>query len=65
MLIMKLPLIAVSPLVDWLSRRAEQKARLKAMDELTESPDDLLSDIGISRDDIETRRLLSSRRAVG
>lgn len=64
-MLMKLPLVAVSPLVDWLSRRAEQKARLKAMDELTESPDDLLSDIGISRDDIETRRLLSSRRAVG
>ncbi|CAN7442638.1 hypothetical protein [Mesorhizobium sp. LjNodule214] len=64
-MLMKLPLIAVSPLVDWLSRRAEQKARLKAMDELTESPDDLLSDIGISRDYIETRRLLSSRRAVG
>ncbi|WP_404280630.1 hypothetical protein [Mesorhizobium sp. IMUNJ 23033] len=64
-MLMKLPLVAVSPLVDWLSRRAAQKARLKAMDELTESPDDLLSDIGISRDDIETRRLLSSRRAVG
>ena len=64
-MLMKLPLIAVSPLVDWLSRRAEQKARLKAMDELTESPDDLLSDIGISRDYIETRRLLYSRRAVG
>ncbi len=64
-MLMKLPLVAVSPLVDWLSRRAEQKARSKAMDELTESPDDLLSDIGISRDDIETMRLLSSRRAVG
>ncbi|BCG91440.1 DUF1127 domain-containing protein [Mesorhizobium sp. 131-2-1] len=60
-----LPLVAVGPLVDWLSRRAEQKAQLKAMDELTESPNDLLRDIGISRDDIETTRLLSSRRAVG
>ncbi|WP_202295256.1 DUF1127 domain-containing protein [Mesorhizobium sp. 131-2-1] len=35
------------------------------MDELSESPDDLLSDIGISRDEIETTRLLSGRRAVG
>ena len=35
------------------------------MDELTESPDDMLSDIGISRDDIETTRLRSSRRVVG
>jgi uncharacterized protein YjiS (DUF1127 family) len=65
MIVNLLPLVAVGPLVDWLRHRAEQKAQLKTMDELTESPDDLLSDIGISRDDIETTRLLSSRRAVG
>ena len=48
----KLPLVAVGLLVDWLRRRAEQKALLKATDELSESPDDMLGDIGISRDDI-------------
>ena len=63
-MLVNLPLVAVGPLVDWLSRRAEQKAQLKAMDELTESPNDLLSDIGISRDDIETTRLRSGRRVV-
>jgi uncharacterized protein YjiS (DUF1127 family) len=63
-MLVNLPLVAVGPLVDWLSRRAEQKAQLKAMDELTESPNDLLSDIGISRDDIETTRLQSGRRVV-
>ena len=51
-MLVKLPLIAVGRLVDWLRRRAEQKALLKATDELSESPDDMLSDIGISRDDI-------------
>ena len=51
-MLVKLPLVAVSPLVDWLRRRAEQKALLKATDELSESRDDMLSDIGISRDDI-------------
>ena len=51
-MLVKLPLVAVGPLVDWLRRRAEQKALLKATDELSESPDDMLSDIGISRDDI-------------
>ncbi|BCG94110.1 hypothetical protein [Mesorhizobium sp. 131-2-1] len=63
-MLVNLSLVAVGPLVDWLSRRAEQKAQLKAMDELTKSPNDLLSDIGISRDDIETTRLRSSRRVV-
>jgi len=40
------------PLVEWLRRRAERKALVKATDELSESRDDMLSDIGISRDDI-------------
>ncbi|RJT36121.1 DUF1127 domain-containing protein [Mesorhizobium waimense] len=65
-MLVNLPLVAVvGPLVDWLDRRAEQKAQLKAMDELSDAPDDMLSDIGISRDDIETTRLRSSRRVVG
>jgi uncharacterized protein YjiS (DUF1127 family) len=38
--------------LDWLRRRAEQRALLKATDELSRSRDDMLSDIGISRDDI-------------
>ena len=49
---LKLPLVAVGPIADWLHRRAEQRALLKATDELSESRDDMLSDIGISRDDI-------------
>ena len=57
-----LPLVGIAgPLVDWLGRRADQKAQLKATDELSGSPDDMLSDIGISRDDIETARRRSSR----
>ena len=47
-----LPLVGVGPVVDWLHRRAEQKARLNATYELSHSQDDMLSDIGISRDDI-------------
>ncbi|MER9726037.1 MULTISPECIES: hypothetical protein [unclassified Mesorhizobium] len=52
--LVNLPLVAVGPLADWVRHRAEQKALLKATDELSESPDDMLSDIGISRDDITT-----------
>jgi uncharacterized protein YjiS (DUF1127 family) len=51
-MLVKLPLVAVGPLVDWLRRRAERKAQLKATDELSESRDDMLSDIGISRDEL-------------
>ncbi|ESX37936.1 hypothetical protein X764_23450 [Mesorhizobium sp. LSHC440A00] len=38
---------------------------MKATDELSESPDDMLSDIGISRDDITTFAFRSRRRDVG
>ena len=51
-MLLNLPLVVVGPLADWLHHRAEQKAQLKATDELSESPDDMLSDIGVSRDDI-------------
>ncbi|ESZ70694.1 hypothetical protein X727_13845 [Mesorhizobium sp. L103C119B0] len=51
-MLLNLPLVVVGPLADWLQHRAEQKAQLKATDELSESPDDMLSDIGICRDDI-------------
>jgi uncharacterized protein YjiS (DUF1127 family) len=47
-----IPFVAVGPLVDWLHRRAQQKARLNATYELSQSRDDMLRDIGISRDDI-------------
>ncbi|OWK20762.1 hypothetical protein AJ88_26325 [Mesorhizobium amorphae CCBAU 01583] len=60
MLVVNLPLVAVGTLADWLRHRAEQKALLKATDELSESPDDMLSDIGISRDDITTYAFRSS-----
>ena len=51
-MLVKLPLVAVGSIVNWLHRRAEQRALLKAMDELSRSQDVTLSDIGISRDDI-------------
>ena len=51
-MLVKLPLLVVGPLIDWLRRRTEQKARLQTTDELSQSRDDMLSDIGISRDDI-------------
>ncbi|AZO75036.1 MAG: hypothetical protein E5V92_01880 [Mesorhizobium sp.] len=60
--LMNLPLVVAGPLVDWFGRRADQKALLKATDDLSDSPDDMLSDMGISRDDIETARWRSSRR---
>ena len=67
-MLVKFPLVAVGRLVDWRRRRAEQKALLKATDELSVSPDDMLSDIGISRDDIthafhSCGRSSASRRA--
>jgi uncharacterized protein YjiS (DUF1127 family) len=67
-MLVNLPLIAVGPLADWLRHRAEQKALLKTTAELSESPDDMLSDIGISRDDIthalhNCGRSSASRRA--
>ncbi|ESX12636.1 hypothetical protein X766_30350 [Mesorhizobium sp. LSJC255A00] len=52
-MLVNLPLVAVAPLADWV-HRAEQKALLKATDGLSQSPDDVLGDIGISRDDITT-----------
>ena len=48
-MLMNLPL-AVG--LDWLRRRAEQRALLRTTEELSHSGDDALSDIGISRDDI-------------
>jgi uncharacterized protein YjiS (DUF1127 family) len=48
----KVPLVAVGSFVDWLRRRREQWEMLRATDELSHSRDDMLSDIGISRDDI-------------
>ena len=51
-MLVKIPFIAIGPLIDWLRRRREQRAMLMATDELSHSRDDMLSDIGISRDDI-------------
>jgi len=52
-MLMKLPVVQVGPLAEWLNRRAERRALLKGTDELSHSTNDMLSDIGISRDDIE------------
>lgn len=57
-MLVKFPLVAVGRLVDWRRRRAEQKALLKATDELSGSRDDMLSDIGITRDEL----MFASRR---
>ena len=51
-MLVKLPVVAAGPVVEWLHRRAEQKAMLKATYELSQSRDEMLRDIGISRDDI-------------
>jgi uncharacterized protein YjiS (DUF1127 family) len=61
-MLVKLAFVAAGRLADWLRRRAERKALLKATDELSESRDDMLSDIGISRDDI-TSAFHSRRRS--
>ena len=49
----KLPAAEVGLIADWLHRRAERRAQLNATEELSQSRDDILGDIGISRDDIE------------
>ena len=51
-MLMRLPVVQVGPLAEWLSRRAERRALLKATDELSHSTNDMLSDIGISRDEL-------------
>ena len=48
----KLLNLVVGPFRGWLRRRAERKALLMATDGLTHSPDGMLNDIGISRDEI-------------
>jgi uncharacterized protein YjiS (DUF1127 family) len=48
----KVSLVAIGPVVDWLRRRRERRAMSMATDDLSHSRDDMLSDIGISRDDI-------------
>ena len=53
-MLMKLPVVQVGPLAEWLNRGAERRALLKGTDELSHSTNDMLSDIGISRDDIES-----------
>ena len=44
--------VAVGPVRRWLRVRAERKALLSATDQLSRLPDDVLNDIGISRDEI-------------
>ena len=48
-----LTVVQVGPLAQWLNHRAERRALLKATDELSQSRDEMLRDMGISRDDIE------------
>jgi uncharacterized protein YjiS (DUF1127 family) len=43
---------AIGPFRRWLRLRAERKALLSATDQLSRLPDDVLGDIGISRDEI-------------
>jgi hypothetical protein len=51
-MLIKLPLVTGGAIVDWLRRRAERKAQLNVTDELSQSQDDMLTDIGIARDDL-------------
>lgn len=48
----KYDLLAVGPIRRWFRRRADRKAMLLATDGLTRLPDDVLNDIGITRDEI-------------
>jgi uncharacterized protein YjiS (DUF1127 family) len=48
----KLLTLIVDPFCGWLRVRAERRALLAATDGLSHSPEELLSDIGISRDKI-------------
>jgi uncharacterized protein YjiS (DUF1127 family) len=45
-------LVAVRSIQKWSRRRAKRKAVRRATDQLSRSPDDVLNDIGISRDEI-------------
>jgi uncharacterized protein YjiS (DUF1127 family) len=46
---------AVGSVRRWSRRRAERNAMWLATDQLSRSPDDILNDIGISRDDVRYR----------
>jgi len=48
----KLLSLIVNPVCGWFRVRAERRARVAATDGLSHSPDEVLSDIGISRDKI-------------
>jgi uncharacterized protein YjiS (DUF1127 family) len=48
----KIHAVAVGPIRSWFRHRAERKAMLSATDGLRRLPDDVLNDIGISRDEI-------------
>jgi uncharacterized protein YjiS (DUF1127 family) len=61
-MLVKGPVVAVGSLIDWLRRRDERRAMLMAVDELNLSRDEMLSDIGITRDEL----VLASRfRGMG
>ena len=47
--------------VDWLRRRGERRAMLMAVEELNQSRDEMLSDIGITRDEL----MFASRLLLG
>jgi len=48
--------------VDWLRRRGERRAMLMAVEELNQSRDEMLSDIGITRDELMFASRLRARR---
>jgi uncharacterized protein YjiS (DUF1127 family) len=51
-MMVKFLLVAVGSVRSWSRRRAKRKAMWLATDQLSRSPDDVLDDIGISRDEI-------------
>ena len=52
------PAFSIGSFFDWLRRRGEHRAMLMTMDELSQSRYEVLSDIGITRDEL----LFASRR---
>ena len=62
-MLVKVPLLAIGFVADWLRRRRERRAMLMAAHELSHSRDDVLSDIGVSRDDIMRCALRNSEES--
>ena len=52
-MLVKRPVFSIGSLNDWLRRRNEQRAALMTMGELSQSRYEILSDIGVTRDELD------------